>query len=371
MLIRNACALIDGRFVPDTDVLVRGGKIVSVGRGIEADERETIDLQGDYLLPGFVDVHIHGYGGRSAMEGEEAVRHISRELKKAGVAAFLPTTETAPAEETAYAVAGIRAVMDRPEPDGALVLGAHLEGPFMNEKKCGALLPAYFLPPSVQHFERITGGLTDAVRLISMAPELAGSEAFIAYAAARGIHVSIGHTAADAATVHAAASWGADHATHLFNAQSALHHREPGVPGAALADDRIVCEVICDGVHVHPDIVRLTAKCKGADRMAAITDALCVTGLPEGTYKSASQTILLRSDAAYLEDGTLCGSVITMAQAFANLIRFGIPPEDAAVMTTRTPARSVGCGDVGVIREGAAGIFAWFDRTFAFVRTLG
>lgn len=371
MLIRNANAFIDGCFVPETDVLVKGGRIAAVGRQIAAQDEQVVDLGGDYLLPGFVDVHIHGYGGYGVMDGEAALRGMSRALKKAGVAAFLPTTGSDDPQKLAAAVAYIRAVMDRPEEDGAVVLGAHMEGPFMNGKKCGAMLSENFLPPTAENFERITGGAYDAVRLISMAPELDGGEAFIRLAREKGVHVSIGHTAADAQTVHDAAAWGADHVTHTFNASSPLQHRAPGVPGAALVDDRLICEVIGDGVHVHPDIVRLIARCKGAARTAVVTDALSVSGLPEGEYGDDGHPVIVRSDAVYLPSGTLTGSCINMAQAFSNLIAFGIVPEDAALMTTATPARSVGCTDAGVIREGAVGILARFDKAFAFVQALG
>lgn len=370
MLIRHANAFIDGRFVPDTDVLVREGRIAAVGRKLTADDEETVDLQGDYLLPGFVDVHMHGYGGFDVMDGEEELRRMSRALRHTGLAAFLPTTDTSCAERTANAVRGIQAVMQRPEKDGAIVLGAHMEGPFMSAEKSGALHKEYFVLPTKENFERFTGGAGDAVRLISMAPELDGAMEFIDYALSQGMHVSIGHTAADSNTVHAAADRGADHVTHTFNAQSPLHHRKPGVPGAALTDDRLFCEVICDGVHVHPDVVRVIARCKGKERFAAVMDALTVTGLPEGEYNACGHNMIVRSDAAYLKDGTLCGSKITMADAFMNLIRFGIAPEDAAMMTTQTPARSVGADDVGVIRTGAVGLFARFDRNFEFVGAL-
>lgn len=371
MLIRNANAFIDGRFVPDSDILVTGGVIAAVGRGLDAKDADTIDLHGDYLLPGFVDVHMHGFGGYEIMNGEEPLRAICRELRKSGTAAFLATTETSSPERTAEAVRAIKAVMERPEEGGAIVLGAHMEGPFMSVKKSGALHKQHFIPPTVENFERVTGGAADAVKLISMAPELEGAMAFIDYAVSRGIRVSIGHTAADAKTVHEAADHGADHVTHTFNAQSPLHHREPGVPGAALTDDRLCCEVICDGVHVHPDIVRIIARCKGARRFAAITDALTVTGLPEGEYLACGHKCFVRSDAVYLENGTLCGSRIMMADAFMNLISFGISAQDAALMTTRTPALSVGCSNAGVISEGALGMFAQFDRSFRFVRALG
>ena len=165
-----------------------------------------------------------------------------------------------------------------------------------------------------------------------------------------GITVSIGHTSADAETVHAAADHGATHVTHTFNAQTPLNHRAPGVPGAAMVDDRLNCEVISDGIHLHPDVVRLLMRCKGKEHTVAITDAMEAAGMP---------------------DGTLAGSTLTMLRAFQNLIRFGASPEDAALMTTRTPAQSILNDEVGEIELGAPAIFARFDKDYQFVGTIG
>ena len=267
MLIQNAKAFIDGKFQEKTDLLIRDGRISAIGTGLAAEGEELLDLGGDLLLPGFVDVHIHAFKGMDAMQGEEAVRHMSRELKKVGVAAFLPTTMSASPEDTVRALAGVKAVMERPEPDGAIVLGAHMEAPFLAEAKAGAQLKQYFADPNEENWQRYTGGLESVVRLITMAPERAGAMEFISAMTKKGITVSIGHTTADAETTHAAAEAGATHVTHTFNAQTPLNHRAPGVPGAALVDDRLQCEVISDGIHLHPDIVKLIIRTKGKEKL--------------------------------------------------------------------------------------------------------
>ena len=357
MLIRNARLYIENDF-ENGSVRLRDGRIAEVGKDLraEAGERET-DLGGDFLLPGFVDVHIHAFGGRDTMEGEDAVRAMSRELRKLGVAAFCPTTMSAGPEDTKKAVAGIRAVMEKPEKDGALVLGAHMEAPFLQESKAGAQRKEFFLNPSFERLEEMTGGDPGIVKLITMAPEKDGSEAFIRRAAEAGIHVSIGHTAATAEETHRAADWGADHVTHTFNAQTPLTHRAPGVPGAALTDDRLYCEMICDGIHLHRDTVRLLAKCKGPERAVAITDAMEAAGLPDGEYALGGQKVFVKDGAARLADGTLAGSVLTMPQALENLIhRFGIRPEDACAMCTCTPADSIGEKRTGRIEAGAPAV---------------
>ena len=302
MLIQNATVFSGSEFIQGGCVRLRDGRIMETGTDLKPEAGEKVlDLAGDFLLPGFVDVHIHAFGGRDTMQGEAAVRAMSRELR---------------------AVRGIRAVMDRPEPAGAAVLGAHMEAPFLQESKAGAQRKEFFLDPSMEALEQMTGGDLGAVRLITMAPEKTGSEAFIRQAAAAGIHVSIGHTAATAEQTHQAADWGADHVTHTFNAQTPLHHRTPGVPGAALTDERLYCEMICDGIHLHRDTVRLLALCKGPARAVAITDAMEAAGLPEGEYALGGQKVYVRAGEARLADGTLAGSVLTMPRALENLIRF-------------------------------------------------
>ena len=355
MLVTGARVFTGTAFEENIRVRVKDGKVAAVGKRLRpAGAEKVIDLKGAYLLPGFVDVHIHAFRGRDTMEGEDAVRAMSRELAKMGVAAFCPTTMSAGAEDTRKAVEGIAKVMENPEPGGAVVLGAHMEAPFLSAARAGAQRSEFFCEPDWKLFLEMTGGRTDAVRLITVAPELAGSRSFIRKAAAAGIHVSIGHTDAYAETVHAAADWGADHVTHLFNAQRPLKHRAPGVPGAALTDDRLYCEMICDGVHLHPDIVRLTVRAKGSRRAVAITDAMEAAGMPDGTYHLGGQEVFVREGEARLGDGTLAGSVLTMKQALYNLIHvFRVQPERACAMCTQTPADSIGDGLCGRIIPGS------------------
>lgn len=371
MIIKNAKAFLNGSFSENTDILVKDGKIAAVGQGLNATGEETLDLNGDLLLPGFVDVHIHAFMGKDTMNGEEAVRHMSRELKKFGVAAFLPTTMSASAEDTRNALAGIKAVMEKPEKEGAIVLGAHMEAPFLSEGKAGAQPKQYFVLPTEENWQDYTGGNENIVRLITMAPEKEGALPFIKRLTDSGITVSLGHTSADAETVHAAADHGANHITHTFNAQTPLSHRAPGVPGAALVDDRIGCEFISDGIHLHPDIVRLIMRCKGKELAIAITDAMEAAGMPDGQYQLGGQDVFVKEGAARLADGTLAGSTLTMIRAFQNLIRFGATPEEAATMTTLTPANSIGNHEVGRIQPGSPAVFARFNANYEFVETIG
>ncbi|MBP5725894.1 MAG: N-acetylglucosamine-6-phosphate deacetylase, partial [Clostridia bacterium] len=184
-----------------------------------------------------------------------------------------------------------------------------------------------------------------------------GSEAFIRQDTASGIRVSIGHSDATAAMVHLAGDWGADHITHTFNAQTPVHHREPGVPGAALADNRFYCEMICDGKHLHEDIIRMIILCKGAGHAVAITDAMEAAGMPDGEYSLGGQAVYVRDGAARLKDGTLAGSILTMPQALSNLIhRYRTDPLDACAMCISTPAESIGENIAGHMVPGSPGV---------------
>ena len=372
MLIRNATAFMDGKFCAGTDLRLMHGEVREIGHGLEKGlYEEEVDLAGDYLLPGFVDVHIHAFRGHDAMRGEADVRRMAKNLRREGVAAFLPTTMSASPEDTRAAVEGIRAVKEHPDAHAALVLGAHMEAPFLNPDKCGAQRKEFLRAPDMAEFMSMVGGRPEIVRVITVAPELPGAEAFIREASGRGIVVSVGHTAATAEETHLAADWGASHVTHTFNAQSPLNHRAPGVPGAALTDDRFWAECIADGVHLHPDILRLMIRAKGADRVIAVTDAMEAAGMPDGRYSLGGQDVFVRGDQARLMDGTLAGSVLTMPQALRNLIhRFGIAPETAARMTTQNPAESIGERTLGHLTVGLPAPLTRWNRAWEMVAVL-
>lgn len=373
MLIRHATAFIDGRFQMETDLRLMHGRVQEIGHGlVKGLYEEEVDLAGDYLLPGFVDVHIHAFRGHDAMQGEQAVRQMARDLYREGVAAFLPTTMSASVDDTRRAVEGIRAVMRRPDAHAARVLGAHMEAPYLNPDKRGAQRGEFLHAPDMAEFMAMTGGHPEDVRLITVAPELPGAEAFIREVSRLGVVVSVGHTAATADQTHLAADWGATHVTHTFNAQPALHHRAPGVPGAALTDDRLYAECIADGVHLHPDILRLMLRAKGPDRLVAVTDAMEAAGMPDGQYALGGQQVNVCGGEARLSNGTLAGSVLTMRQALQNLIRrFGFRPEDAVLMTTQTPAESVKEPLLGRLTVGLPAPLTRWDRDWDMVAVIG
>lgn len=369
MLLVNATLLLDGRFVPGMCVRIASGRIAEIALELSPmAEEQVYDLDGDHLLPGFVDVHIHAYRGQDTMQGEAAVRAMSRELYASGVAAFLPTTMSASPEDTARAVAGIRAVMAHPEDRAAQVLGAHLEAPFLSPEKAGAQRPECLCPPDWQTFLAMTGGDVSAVRMLTLAPELPGADEFIRRAAEAGIVISLGHSAATAEQAHHAADLGATHVTHTFNAQPPLHHRAPGLTGAALTDDRLYAEFIADGIHLHGDIVRLLCRAKGAERAVAITDAMEAAGMPDGEYSLGGQPVTVKDGQARLHDGTLAGSVLTMPRALHHLIhRFGIAPAEAVRMCTQTPAESIEEGIIGHMAVGSPVPLSRWSRDWEFI----
>lgn len=371
MLLTHGVFFVDGALRADVSVRCEGGAIRQVGALSPLPGEDVLDAGGAYVLPGFVDIHIHGFAGRDCMEGEDAVRAMSRGLAGQGVAAFVPTTMSAPPDETRAALAGIGAVMNRPEPAGAAVLGAHMEAPFLSPAYSGAQRAECMQRPSPEAYDALTQGLSGYVRMMTLAPEVDGALALIEHLTRQGVVACCAHSGATSAQVHAAADAGLKQITHLFNAQSPLHHREPGVPGAGLSDPRLLVQVIADCIHLHEDALRIAALCKGPDGVALITDAMMAAGMPDGEYTLGGQRVIVRDGAARLERGNLAGSTLTLHAAVRNMIvRCGLSPETVIPMATSTPARSVGAQTYGAIAPGKAARFALMDREWNFLRAL-
>jgi N-acetylglucosamine-6-phosphate deacetylase len=340
MRIVNGWTYVDGTLRSDAWLAFGGARIEAVGEALPPDE--TWDATGCYVLPGFIDLHIHGFAGRDAMEGADAVRAMAKGLVQHGTTAFLPTTMTASTPETFTAVAGVEAAMAKPG-EGAAVLGCHMEGPFFCAKRKGAQPEAYLQLPSVEAFEALTGGSAGVVRLISVAPELPGAPDFIRAMTARGIRVSCGHSDATWAQVMDAVAAGAGQVTHLYNAMSPLSHREPGMVGAALSCPQITAEFIADLIHLHPAALQTMFAAKGPGLCVAITDSMMAGGMPDGPYTLGGQPVFSHDGAARLEDGTLAGSVLTLRRSLQNMVEtVGIPLERALPMYTSTPAARLG-----------------------------
>ena len=360
MLVKNGTAFIGGHFAR-ADVRVENGKIAQIGDLQPREGEEVRSAAGLYVLPGFVDIHIHAYAGADCMRGENDVRRMSEGLLQTGVAAFMPTTMSAPMGATNRALLGIQQVKDHPCEKGAAVLGAHMEAPFLCEQYKGAQLGECLMNPTVEAYETMTRG-TDCVKMLTLAPELPGALDMVAYLKEKGVVTCAAHSNATAEDVHAAADRGLTQITHLFNAQSPLHHRKPGVPGAGLADDRIIVQVIADGLHLHPDVLRIAALCKGAKGMALISDSMEAAGMPDGQYDLGGQAVFVKNGEARLADGVIAGSTLVLHRAIRNMITLAkMPPETVIPMATSTPADSVGAKGYGRIEPGACGVLTLMD----------
>lgn len=326
-----------------------------------AKDAEVIDAEGLYIAPGLIDVHIHGSGGKDAMEGtEEALGTISRTIAKNGVTAFLATTMTMGWDRISCALEQIRDCMTLEMP-GAQLIGAHMEGPFINVQFKGAQNSEYVIPQSWELIERYR----DVIKLLTLAPELPGAVEFISMLKENHIVASMGHSAASYDEAVKAIDAGVSHCTHLFNAMTGVHHRNPGVASAALSKD-ITCELIADNIHVHPGLYELVKKAKGVDRITLITDCTEAGGMPDGEYSLGGQPIIVKNGAARLQDGTLAGSVLNLNRALYNFYKnTDCELFEVFRMASMNPAIELGIMDrKGSIAEGKDADFFLMDGDF-------
>ena len=344
---------ITGDIVTPSGVLPGGALTVDdAGDIANVSQRRTspvrgadIDATGLLVLPGFIDMHVHGGGGADFMRGTtDETRQVARTHARFGTTGMLATTITASRQDTDDAILAARTVIEAgPDEGEARLLGIHLEGPYICAVRRGAQPLAHVRPPDAEelaHWLALAGG---TVRQITLAPEVDGAEAIVKMAREAGVIVSVGHTDAKADDVLKAIGWGASQSTHTFNAMRGLHHREPGTVGAVLARPEIVCEIIADGVHLDPLIVRLIVAAKGAGSAVLITDAIEGAAMPDGEYGLGGQTTFVKDGTAAFADGTLAGSVLTMNRAFANVRRFaGVSVPDAARLSSGNAARQLG-----------------------------
>ncbi len=307
------------------------------------------------LAPGFIDIHIHGSGGHDVMEATpEALLAVERAMARHGVTSYLATTVTAPIPETVESLKRLADWTGRTnDPAGrAVPLGLHLEGPFISHAKRGVHPPSYIQPPSVELFQRLYDAAGGTVRLMTVAPEGEGAIEMIAHATSKGVRISVGHSDATLAQTGKAIEAGARHATHVFNAMRPLDHREPGILGAVLSDDRMTAEIIVDGVHVHPEMVKLLVKAKSAERVILVTDAISATGMGDGRFQLGGFKVEVRGDRCESE-GRLAGSVLTLDRAVRNMSMFaGVALESSVRMASLNPAKLLGLGDRGAISVG-------------------
>ena len=358
----------DGTIAP-AEVLIEDGTIAGVEPSIHPPEAaEVADLTGLTLVPGFIDLHVHGGGGFSLITGEvSAVEGLSGWVTRTGVTGFLATIVGDSLENGIACVTTAR----RAHTDGAAVVGVNLEGPFVSPERPGALPRAWLQPPDVDTLSRLIDAAAGALRMMTVAPELPGAEKVIRQVIDAGAVVSIGHTDATYEQARSAFEWGSRHVTHAFNAMRPLHHREPGPLAAALEFPEVTVEVIADGVHLHPATVRLLVEAFGPDRVCLVTDAVAPAGLGAGNFRIGEHEARLEDGSIRLPDGTLAGSALTMDQAVRNIVDWGIADLPAAVrMASTTPARVLGKQNhLGAVATGYAADLVGLTEDLRVVKT--
>ncbi|MDZ5710991.1 N-acetylglucosamine-6-phosphate deacetylase [Jeotgalibacillus haloalkalitolerans] len=325
-----------------------------------------------YLLPGFIDPHIHGAGGADVMDATpEALETMAQTLVKEGVTSFLATTMTQTEEAVLKALRNTADYMKRPA-KGAEVLGVHLEGPFLSHEKAGAQDPALMLSPDVKLFQQFQEAADGNIKVVTAAPERENGMTFTKEVSESGVTVSIGHSDATYDELKQAVTAGASQVTHLYNQMSPFHHRDPGVAGGALLEKKVNAEIIADFVHSHPEAVRLAWNEKGADGLILITDAMRAKGLSDGEYDLGGQQVTVTGSEARLVDGTLAGSVLTMDQALKNLMSLtDLSIEELAKITSGNAARQLGVWNrKGSIEPGKDADFVVLDEAYNVVLTI-
>ncbi|GAA2335551.1 N-acetylglucosamine-6-phosphate deacetylase [Saccharopolyspora halophila] len=359
-LILTGARVVTTRGVLDPGwVRVTGDEIAEVGVGTPP-AGPARDLDGHWLVPGFVDIHCHGGGGGSFTALEPAQARAAADFHRAhGTTTMLASLVSAPLPELVKQVGALADLVGE-----GLLAGIHLEGPFLSHARCGAHDPDALRSPDPESIGQLIEAGRGAIRMLTLAPELPGSRDAVRQLTEAGVIAAVGHTDAVADQVSAAVEAGATVATHLFNGMRGLHHREPGPVGELLDDERVSVELICDLVHLHPTVARLAAEHAGIDRTLLVTDAISATGAGDGTYELGALPVTVSDGEPRLSDGSLAGSTLTMDVAFANLVRScGLSVPAAVAATATNPARLLGLsGRVGSISPGATADLVVLDQ---------
>jgi N-acetylglucosamine-6-phosphate deacetylase len=337
---------------------------------------EFIDFGDAALAPGFIDIHMHGGAGLDVMRAlPPELPRLGKFLAIHGVTGYFATTVAAPLDATCAALGrladAIEAGSETSDPVQARPLGIHLEGPFLSHKRRGVHPPENLVTPTVEVFERLWQAARGHVRMLTIAPEIPGAMEVITEAARRKVCVSIGHSDAEMPVAHAAVKAGARHATHTFNAMRPLDHRVPGIIGEVLSNDQLSADIIVDGIHVDPAVVKLFLRAKGRERAVLITDAISATGMPDGRYQLGPIEVDVK-DGKCTSNGSLAGSVLTMDRAVRNVTQFSNwTLRDAVQAATLNPARAVGLSDRhGVLTQGAEANFTVLSPAGAVLKTI-
>jgi len=340
-------------------------------------DARLIDFGDAVLVPGYFDIHIHGGGGLDVMRATLAeLPRLGQFLIKHGVTGYFATTVAAPLDATCAALERLADAIEAKEANGdspvqARPLGIHLEGPFLSHKRRGVHPPEYLVAPTIEIFDRLWQAARGHVRMLTIAPEIPGAIEVIAEAARRNVCVSIGHSDAELPAAQQAVKAGARHATHTFNAMRPLDHRQPGILGEVLSDDSITADLIADGIHVSPEVVKVFLHAKGHERAVLITDAISATGMPEGRYQLGPIEVEVK-DGKCTANGSLAGSVLTMDRAVRNVTKFSEwTLRDAVRAATLNPAQAVGMTDSrGTLKPGTSADFTVLNSSGEVLKTI-
>jgi len=351
IIIINGTIITPFHLVSGKAIIIEKGKIIEI---VNKEELKTATLTGaeiiegkdKFIAPGYIDIHVHGGGGSDVMDGNyEAINQIAIAHSRFATTAFLPTTMTMDKNKIIESLRSIYEAKLRGT-GGAEILGVNLEGPYINPEKKGAQREIDIRKPSIKEFVEFNKASGNLIRLVTIAPEMPGAIELIKYLHKQGIIASIGHSNATYIQTQAGIKAGLSHVTHTFNAMRGLHHREPGVVGAALTSPELTVEVIADGIHIHPIVLKILTKIKDGEKIVLITDAMRAAGLKEGTYDLGGQEVIVTKGQARLKDGTLAGSVLTMDKAVKNMVnKVGIQLPKAIQMASFNPAKSIGIDD--------------------------
>lgn len=349
---------------------IKDGKFGHFSKNRPAEATVIIDYRGHWIAPGLVDTHIHGFRNHDIMDCDfEGLDQISEGLLSCGVTSFLPTTLTSSTEvlNTVVELIGTHYTKVR----GAKIKGIFLEGPFFTEKHKGAQNTKYFCDPSIEKLKTWQEQSNQLIRKIAIAPERKGAAKFIEYAVREDIAVALAHSDATYEEAKHAVEKGASIFVHTFNGMSPLHHREPGMAGAAMNLKDVFAEIICDGHHVHPAAANILMNARGRDKTLLVTDCMMAGGMPEGNYQLGEFPVEVKDGAARIAGGSLAGSILQLKDAVKNVVDWGIAtPEEAIYMASIAPAKSIGMdGECGKIAEGYAADFIVLNPDLALIAT--
>ena len=380
--MKEPTIILGSKIITPLKVIENGMVIVNNDGMIEyiGEEKKAADLvsynniyKGEYIVPGFIDIHCHGGNGYDTMDSTyKALKGISKFKAKNGCTGFLTTTTTSSVIETAKALNNVKGYKEQSPEEGAEILGVHLEGPFINAKQKGAQREDLIMPLSTEimkKFIKESGGL---IKIVTYAPELDIDFKFTSFLNSRGIIPSIGHSFADYETIISAIRFGLKSSSHIFNQMKGIHHREPGAVGAILTEENLFAEIIADCIHVHPAIVNLLVKAKGVDKIIIITDAMRAAGLQDGIYDLGGLKVLVKKGEARLESGSLAGSTLMMNKAVQSMIeKMSISIEKSVRMASLNPAQLLGLDkNRGSLTTGKRADIAVLDNNFNVIYTI-